>query len=292
MYSILIVGPGYTGSRIARSFRDRHQKVSVLLRNRDEFDAWEQEGIRPIFADLHRPETLHSISPAHFMILSVAPEERNDGAYRSVYLDGVKNFLNAVRSLPKPSLIVYLSSTGVYGKSCEGILDEDSEPKPDTERAKILWEAEDQILKSGFPVLIFRLAGIYGPERNRMHLFESNAWPEARAEKVMNMIHVEDVVGAIPFLFNRGREGNIYLGVDDEPIKERVFYDWLSGRLGKSYPRASFQDAPGSGRRLSNQKLKSLGFQFKYPNFRDGYKDFLPDLCYDQRPQRKEMESL
>jgi hypothetical protein len=55
------------------------------------------------------------------------------------------------------------------------------------------------------------------------------------------------------------------------------FFRWLSETLGKNMP--PFGDEPAAGRKRAvthkkvlNRKLKAeLGYQFKYPTFRQGY---------------------
>ena len=92
------------------------------------------------------------------------------------------------------------------------------------------------------------------------------------------MIHRDDLIGCIIAALKNGRPGEIYNAVDDEPVSQVNFFQWLAGTVGK-YPPPSAPENPDENRkrgvtnkRVSNRKLKmELGCQFKYPNFRKGY---------------------
>ncbi|HEX5223020.1 MAG TPA: NAD-dependent epimerase/dehydratase family protein [Verrucomicrobiae bacterium] len=132
-----------------------------------------------------------------------------------------------------------------------------------------------------FPVMILRLAGIYGPGRG--HWFKQFLRGEARLEgdgsRFLNMVHGDDVVGAIiAALESDVQLPSVFNVVDDEPVMQRDFFAWLAGQLGKPMPPSVPTDAETNrkrgvtNKRVSNQRLKrGLGYQFKYPTFREGY---------------------
>jgi nucleoside-diphosphate-sugar epimerase len=85
------------------------------------------------------------------------------------------------------------------------------------------------------------------------------------------------VAGAIFAALENGRPAEIYNAVDDEPVSQFDFFRWLSGTLGKELPpfvdtAAAERKRGGTNKRVSNGKLRDeLGYQFKYPTFREGY---------------------
>ncbi len=269
MYHIQIVGAGYTGSRIAFDFMAKKQKVWAVTRTVERHPEFTQAGITPLAADLTQPETLEKLPPAHFIVICPSPETRTPADYRKIYLEGVGNYLRALKAKSRPSLILYLSSTGVWRDRQGEWMDESMPPDADHERGKILAQAEEQVLASGFPAVVFRLAGIYGPERNRLAAFKAGKWPQSRENGWMNLIHVEDIVRAVPVLFKSAKTGEIYTGVDDGPVLKSDFAAFLAEKTGVK-PAFAMDDGR-SGKRCSNQKLKSLGFQSLYPTFREGY---------------------
>lgn len=271
MYTVMIVGPGYVGSALARSFKEKKQRVIVLGRSKEKLKSLEQEGIQTIQADLREDKSIPSIPPAHFIIFSIAPDSRSEKDYRETYLLAVQNFLNSIQKNPRPFLMVYLSSTGVYGEAVEGKIDEETPVIPDSERSSILKQAEDQLLNSGFPCTILRLAGIYGPGRNRISMIQKQDWPDTIENRYLNLIHRDDIVQMMPEFLNRAEAGKIYLGVDDELVLSKTFYEWLCQRLNLPFPAARFKDGKSKGKQYNNARLKSLGIQFKFPSYREGY---------------------
>jgi len=137
-----------------------------------------------------------------------------------------------------------------------------------------------RLVGTKFPAVILRLAGIYGPERG--YWFKQYLRNEARLEgsggRILNMIHRDDVVGAIIAALRSGRPGEVYNAVDEEPVSQLHFFQWLSGPLGKELPPSAPEDAEATRKRgvtnkkVSNRRLRmELGYQFKYPTFREGY---------------------
>ncbi len=274
MYHILVAGAGYTGSAIARFFTAKKQKVYAITRSPEKARQLETQGIFPKVMDITRSETLKSLPAAHFVVIAVAPDQRDEESYRRIYVEGVSNLLNAIRKNPRPFLVIYLSSSGVWADQKGEWVDEYTAAVPEDRRGRILLEAENKILASGAPAVIFRLAGIYGPERTRLSDFDLPAAREAVAPRWMNMIHVEDVARAMPVLFKKAQEGTIYTGVDDAPVASPDFYRWLAAEIQKPIPFKFTAEAP-AGKRIKNIGLKSLGFSFQYPSFREGYAEIL-----------------
>ncbi|MDP3921014.1 MAG: SDR family oxidoreductase [Candidatus Omnitrophota bacterium] len=278
MYHMLIVGAGYTGCAVTEHFRRKNQRVWAVARSAKYKERIECSGAVPVIADLTKPETLDALPQAHFIIICAAPDNRDAESYRKIYLEGIGNLLKARQKQPPPFLILYLSSTGVYGTAMEGWLDESSAPQPNTERAKILLQAEELVLHSGFPSAVFRLSGIYGPGRNRIVPLREGRWPEPGDDRYLNMIHLEDIVHAIPVLLNKAETGQIYLGVDDEPVLQSELCKWLAPHLGlRDFDKHLHLKTSARPKRYRNNKLKSLGYSFRFPTFREGYQSFLTE---------------
>ena len=131
-----------------------------------------------------------------------------------------------------------------------------------------------------FPAVILRVAGIYGPERGHWfkQFLQDTAYMEGDGSRFLNMIHRDDVVGCIIAALKNGRAGEIYNAVDDEPVSQLPFFQWLAQAVDKPLPLAVPENPEASrkrgvtNKRVSNHKLKmELGHQFKHPNFRIGY---------------------
>jgi nucleoside-diphosphate-sugar epimerase len=200
-----------------------------------------------------------------------------------VYLQGTRNLVEWLQAAP-PRKFVYTSSTSVYNQSDGTVVTETSPANPRTETGRVLVETESVLLESatqrGFPAVILRVAGIYGPGRGYWfnQYVNGSAVIEGKGERVLNMIHRDDVAGAVMAALQHGQRGEIYNAVDDEPVTQLGFFQWLSGSLRKPLPPFVPEDPASAlkrgltSKRVSNQRLKlGLGYQFKYPTFREGY---------------------
>jgi nucleoside-diphosphate-sugar epimerase len=204
--------------------------------------------------------------------------------YRAVYLQGTRNLIDWLAPHP-PQKFVYTSSTSVYAQNDGSQVKESSATEPAAETSKILVETEKVLLAAvaerNFPAVILRLAGIYGPDRGHWfkQFMRELAHIEGDGSRFLNMIHRDDVVGCILAALQCGRAGEIYNAVDDEPVSQLHFFQWLAEEVDKPLPPS----APGNpdaarrrgttNKRVSNRKLKvELGHQFKYPTFREGYR--------------------
>ncbi|MBI4398390.1 MAG: SDR family oxidoreductase [Candidatus Omnitrophica bacterium] len=277
MFDLLVVGAGYLGGALARFYASQGMKVAGLVKTESSSRKLSASGIIPFVIDLTQVESCASLPEANKIFISISSGKRtaSEEEYKAVYLQGLENVLRHLQAPKKIRQIIYVSSTGVYGEHEGNWVDETTPERPDSRRAEILLEAEEKLLQSGFPVIVFRLGGIYGPGRNRIQSAEEGTWRmKENPNSYINLIHRDDIVGAAELLFNHGKSGEIYLGVDDEPVRQTELYQWLAGRLG-TVPPGSTVPSGAIGKRCRNQKLKHLGMKFIYPNFRVGYEALL-----------------
>jgi len=180
---------------------------------------------------------------------------------------------------------IYTSSTSVYGQNDGSLVDERSPTEPAAETARVLLQAEKELLtaahRKNFPAMILRVAGIYGPGRGYWFalFLAGDARLEGDGARTLNMIHRNDVIGCVIAALERGRGGEIYNAVDDEPVSQFNFFSWLAATLRKPMPGSMPEsaDAPRkrgiTNKKISNRKLKTeLGYRFKYPTFREGFR--------------------
>jgi nucleoside-diphosphate-sugar epimerase len=135
--------------------------------------------------------------------------------------------------------------------------------------------------EKNFPGVILRVAGIYGPGRGYwfQQFLRGEAQITGKGERILNMIHRDDLVGCIIAALERGKPAEIYNAVDDEPVKQLDFFHWLAAELGRPMPPSAVEPAEqtnkrgATNKRVSNSKLKTqLGYRFRYSTFREGQK--------------------
>ena len=279
---VLIVGCGYVGLPLGVELIRQGHKVFGLRRSAVE--ELKSAGITPLVADITQPETLTGLPRDFDWVVNCAASGGGSAEdYRRLYLQGTRILIEWLAAAP-PKKFVYTSSTSVYGQNDGSLVKEGSPTEPQAETAQVLVETEKVLLEAArtkqFPSVILRVAGIYGPGRGHWfkQFLRDEAKIEGKGERMLNMIHLEDVIGAVMAALKNGRAGEVYNAVDDEPVSQLKFFEWLGGALDKPLPPAVPEDAEANRKRgvtnkkVSNRRLKmELGYQFKYPTFRQGY---------------------
>jgi len=279
----LIVGCGYIGMALGKELVGLGHEVFGLRRTEVAEDELKAIGVASLQGDVTKPEDLASLPQDFDWIVNCVSSSRGDAEdYRRVYLEGMQNLIEWLSTKP-PKKFVFTSSTSVYAQTDGSLVTETSLTEPSAETARILVDAEELLLQAAtqnFPAVILRVAGIYGPGRGYWfkQFLKGEARIEGKGERFLNMVHCDDVVGAIMAALEKGQPGEIYNVVDNEPVTQLGLFRWLAETSGKEMPpcvepedRAE-RKRGATNKRLSNRKLKTeLGYQFKYPTFREGF---------------------
>ena len=166
-------------------------------------------------------------------------------------------------------------------------VDEDSELRPTLARAIRRADAERAWLESGFPVHIFRLAGIYGPGRNSLiNLKTGKARRIVKPGQLFSRIHVDDIVQIVLASIAKPNPGRMYNVCDDEPAPPQDVVAFAADLMGIAPPpeqdyetaelspmaRTFYKDS----RRVRNDRIKQeLGVSLIYPTYREGLNTLL-----------------
>lgn len=281
---IAILGCGYVGLELARQLGDDHEVVGVR-RSVEGLDAVEATGAEPIQADVTDSDELAAVPDVDALVFSASSGGRGAEAARRVYVEGLQTVLETfgARRSP-PERLVYTSSTGVYGNHDGNWVDETTPLEPTTEKTAVLTEAERVAREAsdyGIDGAVARFAGLYGPGRYRLERYLEGPVTEG----YLNMIHRDDAAGVVQFMLESTDEG-LLVAVDDEPVKKWAFADWLAEACGVEQPskrtraerlqEGSLSEAAKrriqTKKRCSNDRLHELGYTFRYPTYREGYR--------------------
>jgi nucleoside-diphosphate-sugar epimerase len=271
--SVLIIGCGYLGQRVAQLWREQGRRVFALTRSRS--DELRSAGLVPIVGDILQPETLQSLPSTRTLLYAVGFDRSSGAAFREVYINGLRHVLNALPHTPE--YFLYVSSTGVYGQSDGEEIDENAPTDPRDENGKVLLEAERLLMRELPTAIILRFAGIYGPGRLlRRAALEKGEPISGDGDKWLNLIHVEDGARAVLAAEERGRPGSVYHVSDGHPVRRSEFYAYLAELLHAPPVRFAPPAPPAArdergNRRISNQKMREeLGVELRYPSYREG----------------------
>ncbi len=276
----LIFGAGYSGKAFAAAATETSVAISGTTRSADKFAALQSLGIKPFIFDGSSLSAglAAELRQASGVIVSIAPDENGDPA-----LAALSGELTTIA--PKLRWIGYLSTVGVYGDHDGDWVDETGECRPVSKRSTQRLAAENAWLelgeRTGLPVAVLRLSGIYGPGRNALvNLTNGTAKRLIKPGQVFNRIHVADIAGALWHL-STNRLGGVFNVTDDMPAPPQDVVTYAAGLLGvEPPPEISFATAQlspmarsfyGENKRVSNGRIKDAGYRFRYPDYRSAF---------------------
>ena len=182
----------------------------------------------------------------------------------------------------------YLSTTAVYGNRNGGWVSEDSTLKPATVRGHRRVAAEKAwrslAARSGIPLHIFRLAGIYGPGRGPVQsLLAGRKRSIIKENQYFNRIHVMDIARLLHASIRKPDAGSTYNCCDSLPAPPQTVRAYAAQLLGLPPPdEVPFEVASPSmspmarsfyaeSKKVSSKNtLARLGISLKYPDYKSG----------------------
>jgi len=178
--------------------------------------------------------------------------------------------------------IIYISSTGVYGK-ITGVIDEQTEVDDTNPSASERLRAEKIWQERGASVL--RAPGLYDSQSGlHKRLLAGTYQMPGNGENFVSRIHLKDLGRIILACFEKTLPPRaIYLVGDLEPTTHKEVAAWLSAKLNMPLPPGVPLDTVSptlrGNRQISSKKiLRELNLQLEFPTYREGYGDCLKDL--------------
>ena len=278
---LIIFGGGFSGQRIATLARRLGVKVLCSRRNKG------SEGADFIFNT--EKELPNEIFDGATHVLSCIPPLLNG---QDPVLLKLKNQLLNSKNL---KWVGYLSTTGVYGDTKGGWVNENTTPNPLQDRSIRRFSCEREWIETNLPVQILRLPGIYGPGRSAFEsLFNGTTKMIDKPGQVFSRIHVDDIAGSILFLINlyfQGKNPLVVNVADNLPTNNLEVITFAAEIAKKSLPLTiPFEIAKNEmspmalsfwqeNRRVDNGLLcKKLGYSLIYPDYKSGLKNCFSKL--------------
>jgi len=166
----------------------------------------------------------------------------------------------------------------MYGVEDGSWVDENTPVLPGPDFRRYLFEGEQQFLGSTFPATVVRFSGIYGPTRIRL-LRRVQRGEEACAEGppvYTNRIHVEDCAAILEHILLLDQADPLYIASDDDPVARCELLDWLANQLDAPKPaRVAKASRTRGNKRCRNDRLKATGYHFRFPTYREGYRQII-----------------
>ncbi|MEO6742015.1 MAG: SDR family oxidoreductase [Chthoniobacteraceae bacterium] len=273
MPRVIIAGCGFVGLAAARLFHGAGWQVLGLTHSPESAAALKGERFSTAACDISNADAVRAIAAdfggkADAVIHCASSGRGGADAYRSVYLEGARNLLDALA----PRRLIFTSSTSVYAQTDGATVTEDSAAEPPRETGSLLRETENLVVARGGTVA--RLAGIYGPGRSVLlrKFFGGEAVIEGDGGRIVNQVHRDDIASALLALATQDTHG-IFNVSDNAPMPQREIYEWLALRFSLPLPPTGPIDPNRkrgwTSKRVSNAKLRALGWAPQFPSFFD-----------------------
>lgn len=279
---LLSIGHGYSARALAARLVPEGWHIVGTTRSTEKLDEIAVTGVEPLLWPGSDLAPLVQEFPN--VLISAGPGP--DG-------DPVLSSLRDVFAQAAPAMrwLGYLSTTGVYGDHQGAWVDEQTPLSPSTKRgaARVTAEAAWQALPD-LPLHIFRLAGIYGPERGPFaKVRKGTARRIIKEGQVFSRIHVEDIALGLELSLAQPMAGAIFNMCDDDPAPPEDVIGHAAELLGLPVPPAiPFEEAEmtpmarsfyAESKRVRNDHIKqALGWAPIYPDYRTGLAAMLEKL--------------
>lgn len=283
--NLAIVGCGDVGLRVAKLAAAEQINVQAFSRgNKIPLDT-AIPGVVFRQCDLDDPEHLGGMNLQGAALLYSAPPPGG-----GVIDTRSRNFLAALTAGSTPAKIVYISTTSVYGDCGDETVTEERAINPANHTAKRRCDAERRFRKwgveQGVPVVILRVAGIYGPGRIPMQrILSQEPLLDKKEAGSSNRIHADDLAAVCLAAFDKGKDGDIFNVCDGEISTLTGYFNAITDLLGlPRLPQVSRDEARtlmsplmygymSESRKISNKKmLEKLAIKLKYPTMQEGLK--------------------
>ena len=282
---VLIVGCGDVGLRVAGLLK-ASSRLMALTSSSQRVKTLQHSGITPMLGDLDKPQTLRRLAGVATHVVHMAPpplEGKTDPRTRALVL--------ALRLRSLPSVLVYGSTTGVYGDCAGEWIDETRRLQPQTARAQRRVNAQDWVNflgKSGYPrTQVLRIPGIYALDREggtpRERLLRGTPVLQAHDDVYTNHIHADDLARATVLAMLRGKPLRPLNICDQANMKMGDYMDSVAAMWELAKPprisreQANLQLSPmvmsflNESRRIhAGRMTQELRLRLKYPTVMDG----------------------
>ena len=284
MTEFVIIGCGDIGRRVGLQLLGKGGVLAVA-RSAEHLQNLQGEGFSTLQGDLdYREDTPEILVHGRSVFYFMPPQGGGLSDYR------MANFCRGLSPQNCPAKLVYISTSGVYGDCGGAVVTEETPINPQTSRAKRRVSAERQLGEQadhlGFPLVILRVTGIYGPGRLPVaRVMQGHPVLKPEEAPFTNRIHSLDLVQVCLAAMEKGEHGEIFNVSDGQESTMTEYFTAVADLHQLPRPRQiSLAEAEQEmnplmlsylkeSRRMDNRKIREkLGIVLSYPTLSDGLK--------------------
>jgi nucleoside-diphosphate-sugar epimerase len=269
--------------------------VHGLVRDRAKGELVRESGGIPFLGDILDPTSLRVAARGCGAAVHLAAHPSGDEDAARVRVEGARTLLEAAREEGIARVLVG-SGYWVYRSQPEWI--HENSPVDPRGESQVNFDAEQVGLRANAPgaleVLVVRPGMVYG----------DGSWFRALAGSIRSgaytvvgggtnrwsFVALRDTASAFARVLRSGAAGEIYNIVDGSPAPLREFVDFVATQLGAAPARSIPSEVAGAelgevvayhlaaDRPTSNEKLRRLGWQPRFPSYREGVPGVLREI--------------
>lgn len=285
MERVFIAGCGYIGERVARLVRESGAEVTCMVRSIERADRLGAAHFTTIACALDDKATIPQFDVAGSILFYFIPPA--GGGHSDLR---ARNFCSALNGSTPPSRIIYMSATSVYSAADGSVVTEVSPAEPASAMGKRRLDAENAFVefgtRSGTPIIILRVSGIYGPGRLPLTQIRQGQ-PLLRAEEARpsNRIHADDLALICLAAAEKGQAGDVFNVSDGNPCSMTDYFNAVADSLGEPrQPQVPLEAARSvmsplmysyvsESRVVDSSRMRDvLGITLRYPTLAEGLK--------------------
>ncbi|MDE1766757.1 MAG: NAD(P)-dependent oxidoreductase [Thaumarchaeota archaeon] len=285
--AVLVTGAtGFIGTRLVDRLVQRGDLVTALVR--DGKTAHPQANV--VTGDLAYPD-FDFPGDSYDVVYHLAaawPGEKDKKLQKRVNYDGTVNLFSKIKD--KAKFFIYVSGLGTFGDAKGNIIDENTNPAPNTEYAKIRLEAqrylEENCKQYGIPFTVAYLGDVYGNggwfKSMMVERLKNNSFKIPGSGKYYrSFVHVDDVVSALVSIAEKNQTDQSFLVTDSTPAMFSEFVNFVCTKMGVKQPGtipafiaktvlgSDFVTLLTASTRTSNSKISKI-CNLAYASYQDG----------------------
>lgn len=161
--------------------------------------------------------------------------------------------------------VVLMSSTSVYPTVAGEVTEKDAQSFESPRSGIAMLDLEKCYGGCWFNKVVLRFGGLFGPGRDPgKFLLPANQ--QFNPDSAVNLVHLDDVIGAITWALETDAENEIYNVVSPQEISRKQFYDKAANLAGV---KLNWGENLQQLKRVSSEKIIQAGYDFTHDSALD-----------------------
>ncbi len=262
--TITILGCGWLGLPLARTFVKEGYSVKGSTTREDKLEALHDAGIEPYLIKLD-PEVngddIVAFLQSDILIVNIPPARRDDIV--EYHIEQFSSLIDALGQSPVRSVLL-VSSTSVYPALNREVTEEDA-VDPESLAGQALLLVEEMLMQeSGFQTTVLRFGGLVGYDRNPEKYLASMV-EITHPDQPMNLIHRDDCVRIVSEIIRLEQWGEVFNACSPVHPLRKEYYGRAAETAGIELPPLSSSAEAAPYKLVNSDKMiNALHYHFLY----------------------------